>query len=94
MIQPGEGGENGNKGIIDAIWLRINAEEQGNFWAVKRFFDQVAELLLEFCGYDFIYGRAIWSENSTVRTKVEGGKYNDWRWKPVFSGWDCNLRRF
>jgi len=47
---------------------------------------------LEFCGYDFIYGRAIWSENSTVRNKVEGGKYNDWRWKPVFSGWDCNLR--
>jgi len=37
MIQPGEGGENGNKGIIDAIWLRINARSRAIFGRLRDF---------------------------------------------------------
>lgn len=78
---------------IHAIWLRCETEKQGSFFAVRRFFEQVAALLLEHCGYPFIYGRAVWSSNSRIRALPDKPDIeSDWRWLPVFCGWDDSLK--
>jgi hypothetical protein len=78
---------------IHAIWLRCETEKQGSFFAVRKFFEQVSALLLEHCGYPFIYGRAVWSSNSRIKALPDKPDIErDWRWLPVFCGWDASLK--
>jgi hypothetical protein len=79
--------------MIHAIWLIVEVEKQGFFWKVKRFFEQVADLLLEKCDYSFIYGQAVWTSNSRIKALPEKPEIEkDWRWLPVFCGWDASLK--
>jgi hypothetical protein len=81
------------KPLIHAIWLKVEVEKQGSFFAVRRFFEQVAALLLEHCGYPYLYGRAVWSSNSRIKALPNKPDIEqDWRWLPVFCGWDASLK--
>ena len=92
VIQEDKGSSHDEYGVIHAMWLKVDVAKQGGFWSLKRFWQQVADLLLEKCGYSFIYGRAIWSSNSRIRGLAEPDRDNDWRWLPQFVGWNAALK--
>jgi hypothetical protein len=92
IIQEDEGKPFENYGVLHAMWLKVDVAIQGAFWRLKRFWEQVADLLLEKCGYSFIYGRAVWSSNSQIKGLAEPNRDMDWRWIQKFVGWDEKLR--
>jgi hypothetical protein len=91
VIQEGIGKPHDGYGKIHGIWLKVDVQKQGAFWAVKSFVEQVTNLLLEHCGYDFLWGRAAWSANSRIKALPKPDKNNDWRSLPFFVGWDAEL---
>jgi hypothetical protein len=92
VIQEDEGKPFEDYGVLHAMWLKVDVAIQGSFYRLRRFWEQVADLLLEKCGYSIIYGRGVWSSNSRVRGLNEINREKDWRWLPQFAGWDENLR--
>ena len=80
-------------GRIHAILFTVNLASQGSFWASKRFLiGSVAQLFLEYLGYSSIFGRALWSINTTIKGNPSKDRRKDWRWRFVFCGWDRQLR--
>lgn len=76
---------------IHVLWLKVEVQDQGSFWRLTRFFSHVQELLLEWCGFRLMRGRAMWSSNSKIKGLTNPDMFEDWRWKPEFIGWDKNL---
>lgn len=77
--------------FVHVLWLKVDVQDQGSFWRLSRFFSHVRELLLEWCGFRFMCGRAMWSSNSKIKGTANPDRFADWRWKPEFIGWDESL---
>ena len=76
--------------VIHALFVTREIGHQGCFWQIKRILcDEVWGGILESAGFQFLFGKAIWSSNSEIR--ITCPKENDWRYKQVYAGINGNL---
>lgn len=76
--------------VIHVLFLKREMTNQGSFWQLKRILcDEVWGGILEPVGFQFLFGKAIWSSNSEIRVTCPIEK--DWRYKQVYAGINGNL---
>ena len=70
----------------DMYW--VDTERQGSYFNCKRFLKkQLAPLFLEHLGYSSIYGTAMCSAGTEIRSGAQK-REDDWRWMPRYVGLD------
>ena len=76
--------------VIHVLFLKREISHQGCFWQIKRILcDDVWGGILEPAGFDYLFGRAVFSTNSEIRITCPIEK--DWRYKQVYAGINGNL---
>jgi hypothetical protein len=72
------------------LFLIRETNQQGSFFAIKRMLvDELWAKVLEPAGFAFLYGKAVWSENSEIRNACPRSK--DWRELLCYVGLDEHL---
>jgi len=75
---------------LHVLFLIRETNQQGSFFAIKRMLvDELWAKVLEPAGFAFLYGKAVWSENSEIRNACPRSK--DWRELLCYVGLDEHL---
>ena len=78
-------------GQIHVLWFRIDPDKQGDFFKFRKLLiNDAKHLLLDRLGYEYLYGAATYSTNSTIRFPCS--REEDWRNKFHYVGLNTQLQ--